>query len=504
MWSYTFTMKFYELPPEVENKIRDTDSRPFIRVVLELAGGDVYIPDSDILECITTSYKTEAGGIVNCGELLLKGIYDIENNPEYKPGLGVQIWFCFGGQENTFYRFHLFVDDNGFQIQETGYLNKTTKIRLIDLSSKLDDTKLQRNWTDAQTVVHAAVCNELNPEHSLVHIIAARGGINASEINCGYLPFDIPYVMIEGSAWKELCSLAKAYNAVVECGKDLTLSFIESPYDNENEYSEESDFSLNENEITHYRFFNNNDKYANNVRLKYTRYVQTERQELWNYSNAPIWYDEDMQPYYPFTDDNRNIIKDNDYQAIYTAKNEEGKTRNVVFADSLDSEEDFVDAMEVTGEDKPVVIQYDTSTFKDRAIIQLGRDGKLIGLRKASITGRAIISETNYSVFVKDDDEIAAKGQIVKNITSKYLSDDLFEEEPFCQRRAKDFLQECLNCKGGYYLTTFIPLIHARVGAFMDIRLNGHSSYKKVRIDELTFRYKKDEAFSSEIWVTRV
>ena len=496
-------MKFYELPPAVENKILDTDSRPFIRVVLELNGGDIYIPDSDILECITTSYKTEAGGIVNCGELLLKGIYDIENNPEYKPGLGVQIWFCFGERENTFYRFHLIVDDNGFQIQETGFLNKTTKIKLIDLSSKLDDTKLQRNWTDAQTIVHAKVCDELDPEHSLVHIIAARGGINASEINCGELPFDVPYVMVEGSAWKELCSLAKAYNAVVECGKDLTLSFIESPYDLENEYSEESCFSLDETQITHYRFFNNNDKYANNIRLKYTRYVQTERQELWSYSDTPVWYDEDMQPYYPFTDDNRKIISDNDYQAIYTAKNDEGKSRNVVYADRLDSEQDFLDAMEVTGEDKPLIVQYDTTTYKDRAIIQLSRNDKLIGLRKASITGYAIISEPNYSVFVKDDDEIAANGQIVKNVTSKYLSDDLFEDEPFCQRRAKDLLQECINCKGAYYLTTYLPLIHARVGAFMDIRLNAQSQFKKVKIDEVTFRYKKDAAFSTELWVTR-
>ena len=186
------------------------------------------------------------------------------------------------------------------------------------------------------------------------------------------------------------------------------------------------------------------------------------------------------------------------------AKNDEGKTRNVVYADQIDSEQDFLDAMEVTGEENPVVIQYDTTTYKDRAIVQLGRDGKLIGLRKASITGRAIISETNYSVFVKDDSEIAVKGQIVKNITSKYLSDDLFENEPFCQRRAKDFLQKCINCKGAYYLTTYLPLIHARVGAFMDIRLNGQSGFKKVRIDELTFRYKKNDAFSSEIWVTRV
>ena len=497
-------MRFYELPPEVENKICDTDARPFVRIALELNGGDVYIPDSDILECVATSYNTEAGGIVNCGELLLKGIYDIEKNPEYVPGLGVQIWYCFGNRETTFFRFHLFVDDSGFQSQETGFLDKTTKVRLIDLSTKLNDTKLQRNWTDAQTVVHSVVCDRTNPENSLVHIIAKRGGLNSNEINCGSLPFDIPYVVVAGSAWKELCALAKAYDAVVECGKDLTLSFIESPYDTENEYSEDSDFTLDETQITHYRFFNNNDKYANNVRLKYTRYLQTERQELWSYSDAPVWYDEDMRPYYPFTDDSRKIISDNDYQAIYTAKNDEGKTRNVVYADQLDSEQDFLEAIEVTGEDKPVVVQYDTSIYKDRAIIQLNRDGKLIGLRKAAITGRAIISETNYSIFVKDDNEIAAKGQIVKNVTSKYLSDDLFEDELFCQRRAKDLLQDCINCKGGYYLTTYLPLIHARVGAYMDIRLNAQSGFKKVRIDELTFRYKKEAAFSSEIWVTRV
>ena len=497
-------MRFYELPPEVENKICDTDARPFVRIILELSGGDVYIQDSDILECVATSYKTEAGGIVNCGELLLKGIYDIEKNSEYVPGLGVQIWYCFGDRTNTFFRFHMFVDDSGFQSQETGFFDKTTKVRLIDLSTKLNDTKLQRNWTDAQTVVHSVVCDRLQPEKSLVHIIAARGVIRANEINCGSLPFDIPYVVVAGSAWKELCALAKAYDAVVECGKDLTLSFIESPYDTENEYSEDSDFTLDETQITHYRFFNNNDKYANNVRLKYTRYLQTERQELWSYSDAPVWYDEDMRPYYPFTDDSRKIISDNDYQAIYTAKNDEGKTRNVVYADQLDSEQDFLEAIEVTGEDKPVVVQYDTSIYKDRAIIQLNRDGKLIGLRKAAITGRAIISETNYSIFVKDDNEIEAKGQIVKNVTSKYLSDDLFEDEPFCQRRAKDLLQDCINCKGGYYLTTYLPLIHARVGAFLDIRLNAQSGFKKVRIDELTFRYKKEDAFSSEIWVTRV
>ena len=202
-------MKFYELQPITEASIKNTEIRPFVRILFELESDDVFIPDSDILECVTFSYKIDDGGIINGAELLLdntNGTYDIENNVELLPGMGVQIWYCFGERENTFFRFHLFVDDNGFQTQETGYLNKTCKVRLIDLSSKLDNTKLQRNWTDAQTVIHSTVCDKDHPENSLVHIIAARGGIGSREVNCGNLPFDIPYVVVAGSAWKELCA----------------------------------------------------------------------------------------------------------------------------------------------------------------------------------------------------------------------------------------------------------------------------------------------------------
>ena len=500
-------MKFYELPPAVESAIRNTEIRPYVRVLFELKDGDVFVNNADILEFVATSYKSTEGGIINCGELTLdnrSGKYDVEKNEELTTGLGVQIWYCFGDNNNTFLRFHLFVDDNGFQNQETGFLNKTTKVRLIDLSKKLDDAKFQKNWTEAETLIHCNVCDKTLPEKSLVHRIAARGGIKTNEINCGKLPFDVPYVLVDGSAWKELCALAKAYNAIVECGKDLTLSFIESPYDIENLYIEESDYFLTEKDITHYRFFNNYEAYANNVRLKYTRYVQTEKQELWTYSDGPVWYDEEMKAYYPFSDDSRKIVTDKDYEAIYTAKNIYGKTRNVVFADQLSTEEDFINDMEVTGNEKPVVIQYDTKTYKDRALIQLGRNNQLIGLKKASIYGRAIISENNYSVFVKDDSEIEKHGQIVRNVTSKYLSDDSFENEPFCQRRAKDLLADYINTKGCYYLTTYIPMIAARVGAFMDIRLSKNGEIKKVRIEELTLRYKKEEAFSSEIWVKRV
>ena len=109
MWGYTLSMKFYEVPPEVENAIKNTDSRPFVRVVFELSSGDLYICDSDILECVMTSYKNEDGGIVNMGEILLdnsRDIYDVFSNNEFCPGLGVQIWYCFGERTNTFFRFH--------------------------------------------------------------------------------------------------------------------------------------------------------------------------------------------------------------------------------------------------------------------------------------------------------------------------------------------------------------------------------------------------------------
>lgn len=51
-------MKFYELPPAVNNSIANTDIRPYVRVFFELKDEDLFIPNSDILECVITSYKS--------------------------------------------------------------------------------------------------------------------------------------------------------------------------------------------------------------------------------------------------------------------------------------------------------------------------------------------------------------------------------------------------------------------------------------------------------------
>ena len=78
-------MKFYELPPEVNNKISDTDMRPYVRIAFEKQGGDVFVNDSDILECVITSYKSTDGGIINYGEIIFdntNGSFDTENDEE--------------------------------------------------------------------------------------------------------------------------------------------------------------------------------------------------------------------------------------------------------------------------------------------------------------------------------------------------------------------------------------------------------------------------------------
>ena len=62
------------------------------------------------------------------------------------------------------------------------------------------------------------------------------------------------------------------------------------------------------------------------------------------------------------------------------------------------------------------------------------------------------------------------------------------------------------SCLGRTIIEDIELLVKSMNG--LQVELSGFRSemkeFKKVRIDELTFRYKKEDAFSSEIWVTRV
>ena len=498
---------FYELPPSIEKVISNPSVLVSVRLCFCFGDSEFWVPCADVVECSFNSYKSVEGGIINSGEVILdnsRGVYCSDFNGAFDRDLAVLVYFCFGSYENSFLRFNLFVDCNGFQCEETGGKFSVSKIRLVDLSVKLNDLRLQKNWSSKNIAVHSVVCDKEHPESSLVHIIAKRCGLSAGDIDCGKLPFKIPYVEINRSAWQELCDIASIYRANLECGKDMPLSFTESPYDLENSFIDDSSFFLGVDDITHYRAFNSEDDFSNNIRIKYTRFVETGRQELWHYDDGPAWYDEFMNVAYPFSDDSRAIVSSDDYEAIYSAKNENGHFRNVVYAEDVDNLAAFEKNI-VTDDDKKFsVLKYDTSSFNDRAVLQLSRNNQLIALRRASIYGRAIIAETNFSVFVKDEDSVKKNGAIVKNVTSKYFSDDLFKGVPFYSVRAGDFLKDGNRRKKGYFISTSLALVHGRVGACMDINVNKFGSDKKVRVEELTFRYKKNGGFCTELWVVSV
>lgn len=59
--------------------------------------------------------------------------------------LPVEIWYCFRDNSNTFYRFRLFVDENGFQNEETRFTEKKTTIKIVDLYNKLTNAKFRKN-----------------------------------------------------------------------------------------------------------------------------------------------------------------------------------------------------------------------------------------------------------------------------------------------------------------------------------------------------------------------
>lgn len=498
-------MRFYQLPPAVEAAMINKKVFPYVRIAFEKSEGTQFIPNEDILSCEISSYKENAGGIVNKGTVVLDnaaGRYESANDAELSAGLCVQIWYCFGDNMTTYLRHTLYVGRNGFENEKTGPNNATCTIQLVDLSENLRNVNTQRDWTEKQVVVHCVVCDKEHPDKSLVHIIAARAKLSVNDIDCAYLPYEIPYVVIERSVWDELTELAAAYQVNLECGKDKPLSFTESPFDPVNAYSDEPDFTLTADDITHYRGFENNENYANCVRLKFTHYIQTPKTQLWKYSDGSCWYDENIRPYYPFTDDEREICRDG-YEAVYTAMDESGKNRRVVYAEDIDDEQTFKDGITVYGEEKFIIEKYDTMTYRDHAVIKLNRDGKNILLGNCSINGSAIVGDTNCCIYLRDDDSIERHGLLVKNMTNKFLSDTKYNGEMQYKQWASNVLEDSKKLKEGFFVKTNMALIHARAGACMNINLeeSNSSKGKKVLIEQMTLRYQRTSAFETTIWL---
>jgi len=498
-------MKFYNIGQTLENLIRDDICRPFVRIEIDRAktGEYEYLSDSDIEECSITSYKEKTGGIVNCGVLVLSNEFNQYSpllNPDLVPGIQFHIWYCMGNNYNSFLRFSLYADDSGFQCYGKGK-DKKVLIHLVDYSYYLKQSNKERDWTSDLVVAHSVICDKTNPNESLFHRIAERGGLQDTDIDCAYLPFTLPYVRITENVWSELSLLASAYKAHLECSKDRMITFAHSRYDTDYEEESPIGFTLTDEDVFEYRKFVATDRYKNTLRMKWTKYKEIERTVLWKYHDEPVLYDENIEPYYPFIPRTRDIEKYENYEAPYTYTDPEGKNHTVVYAEDIDTQEDFEANLLYEGSSIDVK-KYNTTLHTDKALVQLEASGP-VNLRQAIIHGKGIIPQHNYSHFISDVSEVENRGTKALNITNKYMSDDELNGRPFYEMWAEDTLQELKDVRRGYFIKTNKALFHARAGACIQIELSDACgiSEQKALIEELVLRYKKSEAFETAMTV---
>jgi len=496
-------VKFYELPEDVRTAVEDRTVRPYVVITYEADGIEQKII-RDISECEITSYREENGGIINKGTLILDNTsrkYTPEQLPSLTPGTPVSVTYCFGDELKQYLRFTLYADGSGFQAEADGNDGRTCTVKLIDLSEELKKQSAQSDWNETQTAVHCTACDSTHPEKSLVHIIAARAKLTPSDITCCSLPFEITYCAIQKSVWEELSELARAYGANLECGKDTPLSFTESPYDPDSSGENESSYLLTAADITHYRRFDSQEEYANSIRVKYTHYTETERTELWHFSEAPVWLDEQMNAYYPFT--NTRDIERNGDEATYSVKTDDGKTRTVVYTEDIDTKETFKSNIVTKNGEEMTLVKYDTATYRTKALLKVTAPSSGALVKSMTIHGKAIVAEQNFCVYRKDDAEIQKRGLAVLNDTNRYLSDTEYNGTEQYKVYAEKLLERRKKLYRCYFVKTNKALVHARAGACMSIQLgaDGNGTPIETEITELTLRYKKDAAFETILWL---
>jgi hypothetical protein len=372
---------------------------------------------------------------------------------------------------------------------------------------------------------YSVVCDKTQPERSLVHGIAKRAGLSVNDIDCATIPVELPYVRLTKNIWDELSSLASAYRCHLECAPEKPLVFAHSPYQTKEERkgvptvrtNEKREENVNEmfeidgegfsytftgEDIFYLRVQEKAELYRNTVRLKVNMPVALDKQEIWRYDDDPVLYDEQLQEYFPFRDFAKRKIEHSKYEAKYSIIDESGKERNVVFADEIDSQVEAESRLEFDSGDFSY-LNFDTSTYTDKAIITLARNGEG-NLKKAVIYGRPIVLDLNRSCFMRDDEEIASHGTAALNISGAYFSEQIIDGKPQYEDWVVRELAERLQPRKEFMVKTHRALFNARVGAKVQVKIKKKNEERKKEDDiysgvitEFSFVYKKDSAFVS-------
>jgi hypothetical protein len=349
---------------------------------------------------------------------------------------------------------------------------------------------------------YSVVCDKTQPGKSLIHGIAQRAGLAVNDIDCSTIPVTLPYVRLRRNTWMELSSIATAYRCHLECAPEKPLVFAHSPYQAEPLLDDEISYMFTGEDIFYFRKWARAELYRNTVRLKVNMPVSLGKQEIWRYEDPPVFYDDFLQAHYPFKYPLEREIETGKYEAKYKIKDTDGKERNVVFADEIDTQEEAENRLEYDG--GPFAYShYDVTSNHDRAILtfQKETDGDLY---RASIFGRPIVLDLNRSCFMKDIEAVAAYGTAALNVTGSYFSEYEIIRGNVTLAHYEDWvvreLAERLQNRREFTVKTHRALFNARVGAKVKIAMK--NEILEGVINALSFRYKRNEAFIASFRIT--
>jgi len=491
-------MKFYEVDGALQEAITAADKPVRLKIEIEVNGHFENIFEQDVIEANFYGLKEVAGGVSSRGELLIDNPQGLYSFSTAGAGSQVKVSFSMGEGLPYFQRFIFFIDQKGIQDIRGPGRKRYVYLGLRDLSAKLRKTDEQRDWSSPAVFTYSVVCDKTQPEKSLVHGIAKRAGLAVNDIDCSTIPITLPYVKLSKNIWAELSSMAKAYRCHLECPAEKPLVFAHSPYQSEPLADNDYSYTFTGSDIFYLKKTAQDDYYRNTVRLKVNLPVALERQEIWHYDDPPVFYDEFLQTHYPFKYPLVREIENGNYEARYRIKDIEGKERNVLYADQIDTQEEAENRLDYDGGDFAYSL-YDIYTYHDRALLTLCKeaDGDLY---HAAIFGRPIVLDLNRSCFLKNSEAVAAYGTAALNVTGSYFSEYAVWGRPHYEDWVIRELSERLQNKREITVKTHRGLIHARVGARVKVKIK-HEVIAGT-VNAFTFRFKRDKAFIASFRIT--
>jgi hypothetical protein len=490
-------MKFYDVDNALQEAIEAAEKTVRLKIEIQINGHFESVTENDIIEADFFSINEAAGGVSSRGEVLLS-----INNEYLKTGNAagkeVRVSFSIGEGLPFFQRFVFYIDDKGIQDIRGNGRKRFVRLSLRDLSYKLRKTDEARDWTSPAVFTYSVVCDKTQPEKSLVHGIARRAGLAVNDIDCCTIPVTLAYVKLRRNIWSELSSMAAAYRCHLECAPEKPLVFAHSPYQSEAAMDSSDYYNFFGKEIFYLRLIEKSELYRNTVRLKINLPVSLEKQQIWRYEDPPVIYDDDLQAHYPFKDSLVREIESGNYEAKYRIIDENGKERNVVYADEIDTKEEAESRLEYDGMHF-AYSQYDITTCHDKAVLKLHKEGEG-DLYNASIHGRPIVLDLNRSCFKKDSEGVENYGTAALNVTGSYFSEYEIDSKPHYEDWVIRELADRIEKKLEITLKTHKAVFNSRVGAKIKIVLSDKNFAGT--INALSFRYRRDKAFIASFKIT--